>query len=205
MEDYETIKPIIDGLEIKKTGKVLNIGCGNSELSEKMYDDGYVNNYSIDICENVIEDMKLRNKNRKGIIFETMDVMNMSYPDEYFDLIIDKSTIDALLCGDHSFINTAKMTKEVSRVLKTGGIYCIISYGTPENRVFHLERDHLGFDVKIFTIKREESDEEEKLHYAYISTKKEEANENMNNFDLVIKNLEREELEEDEEEEDEEK
>jgi hypothetical protein len=30
------------------------------------------------------------------------------------------------------------MTKEVQRVLKSGGIYMVISYGAPENRLFHL-------------------------------------------------------------------
>jgi ubiquinone/menaquinone biosynthesis C-methylase UbiE len=67
-----------------------------------------------------------------------MDVRDLKYPDECFDLAIDKSTIDALLCGDHSFLNVAVMTKEIQRVLKTGGIYLIISYGQPENRVMHL-------------------------------------------------------------------
>ena len=154
LEDYDTIKPIIQELGIKKDGKVLNIGCGNSEFSEKMWEEGYINNYNIDICQNVIDFMKERNKNKKGLIFEVMDVKEMKYEDETFDLIIDKSTIDALLCGDHSFMNVATMTKEVSRVLKTGGIYFVISYGQPENRMIHLERDHLAFDIQIYTIKK---------------------------------------------------
>lgn len=62
----------------------------------------------------------------------------MTYDDNFFDLTVDKSTIDALLCGDNSFINVAIMLKEIIRTLKVGGIYMIISYGQPENRVFHL-------------------------------------------------------------------
>lgn len=62
----------------------------------------------------------------------------MTYDDHTFNLIVDKSTIDALLCGDNSFINVAIMTKEIIRTLKVGGIYMIISYGQPENRIFHL-------------------------------------------------------------------
>jgi hypothetical protein len=67
-----------------------------------------------------------------------MDVRDLTYNDNFFDLIVDKSTIDALLCGDNSFINVAIMTKEIIRTLKDGGIYMIISYGQPENRIFHL-------------------------------------------------------------------
>jgi len=89
-----------------------------------------------------------------------MDVRDIKYPDGFFDIVIDKSTIDALLCGEHSFINVAMMTKEVQRVLKQGGIYMIISYGQPENRIFHLEREHLAFDLSVYTIKKDYTQEE---------------------------------------------
>jgi ubiquinone/menaquinone biosynthesis C-methylase UbiE len=69
---------------------------------------------------------------------DVMDVRDLQYDDEHFDVIIDKSTMDALLCGDQSFLNVAIMTKEVQRVLKTGGVYIVISYGQPENRIAHL-------------------------------------------------------------------
>ena len=195
LEDYESIKPIIDNLGIKKDFRILNVGCGNSEFSEKMYDEGYTHNYNIDICKNVIDFMAKRNEGKKGLHFNVMDVCEMAYKDETFDLIIDKSTIDALLCGDHSYMIVAKMLKEISRVLKTGGYYIIISYGQPENRMIHLERDHLAFDIQIYTIKRQEEDEQEKIHYVYICKKLPEAVENLNNFDLVYKELEQEELE----------
>jgi hypothetical protein len=41
------------------------------------------------------------------------DVMNIDAPDNTYDFQVDKSTIDALLCGDNSFENVAKMMKEV--------------------------------------------------------------------------------------------
>ena len=169
LEDYESIKPIIDNLGIKKEYRILNVGCGNSEFSEKMFDEGYTHNYNIDICQNVIDFMRNRNRDKKGLHFDVMDVCEMAYKDETFDLIIDKSTTDALLCADHSFMIVAKMLKEISRVLKTGGYYLIISYGQPENRMIHLERDHLAFDIQIYTIKRQDEEEEkEKIHYVYI-------------------------------------
>jgi ubiquinone/menaquinone biosynthesis C-methylase UbiE len=98
-------------------------------------------------------------------------------------------------------MTVAKMLKEISRVLKTGGYYIIISYGQPENRMIHLERDHLAFEIQIFTIKRQEEDEQEKIHYVYICKKLPEAKENLNNFDLVYKELEQEELEGEEDDE----
>ena len=78
----------------------------------------------------------------------------MTYDDHSFNLIVDKSTIDALLCGDNSFINVAIMTKEIIRTLKVGGIYMIISYGQPENRIFHLVSNKSEKLNKIYIGKR---------------------------------------------------
>ena len=66
-----------------------------------------------------------------------MDIRDMNYESGFFDIVIDKSTIDALLCGEDAFLNTAKMLKECQRVLKVGGSYMGVSYGYPENRCFH--------------------------------------------------------------------
>jgi hypothetical protein len=45
--------------------------------------------------------MKERNiEKRPSLQWEVMDVRKMTYESNSFDLIIDKSTIDALLCGE---------------------------------------------------------------------------------------------------------
>ena len=77
----------------------------------------------------------------------------MDYASETFDMAIDKSTIDALLCGDDSFVNVARMIRDIQRVLKTGGYYFVISYGVPDNRELHFKRDNLKLDLQ--TIKLE--------------------------------------------------
>jgi ubiquinone/menaquinone biosynthesis C-methylase UbiE len=174
LEDYRTLKDIIDNLSIpKETGKIINLGCGNSEFSENMYDDGYHNIYNIDISKNVINIMKKRNEKRPEMSFEVMDVRDLKYENNSIDLAVDKSTIDALLCGENSYINVAKMIKEVQRVLKVGGYYMIISYGSPENRVIHLERKFEDFDVQIYSIKNNyfEDDDYDKVHYIYLCKK----------------------------------
>ena len=63
----------------------------------------------------VIESMSLRNSStRPELIWEVANVTtSMRYPNNFFDLVIDKSTMDAILCGDSSFMMMAKMMKEV--------------------------------------------------------------------------------------------
>lgn len=207
LENYSTLKEIISNLNInKETGKILNLGCGNSEFPENMYDDGYHNIKNIDISHNVINLMIPRNKDRPEMTYEVMDVRDLKYESNSFDLAIDKSTIDALLCGDNAFINVAKMIKEVQRVLKVGGYYMIISYGAPDYRVCHLKRKFEKFKIEILKIEKDFVEEEgyDKHHYIYLCQKLEGADEvSQKFFDQTIKELiEQQKIEEEEEDQD---
>ena len=62
LEDYETLKSIIEDFKLEKTSsKILNLGCGNAEMSEDMYKDGYEAIDNVDISETVIKQMRERN------------------------------------------------------------------------------------------------------------------------------------------------
>ena len=107
----------------------------------------------------------------------------MTYESNMFDLIIDKSTMDALLCGDDAFINLSLMLKECWRVLKVGSVYLGISYGSPENRRLHYQSPHLSFKQSIIEIpphKKENSVSQSILtfkqtHYVYVNIKNPDA------------------------------
>ena len=193
LENYEVLQPIISKLSLnKETSKIINLGCGNSEFSEKMYDDGFHNISNIDISENVIKKMKDRNKQRQEMTFEVMDVRNLKFENNFFDLAVDKSTMDAILCGENSFLNAAKMLKEVQRILKIGGYYMMISYGTPDARLLHLKRKFEKFDIQVLKIDKNYVDEKviDKHHYIYLCQKLEGADEaSKENFDDTIKEL----------------
>ena len=175
LEDYDSIKDILYEVAPDKDAKILVLGCGNAEFSEQMYEDGYKNITNNDISVEVINQMKERNAERPEMTYDVMDVTEMTYPDETFDLAIDKSTLDALLCGDGAFLMMAKLVNETQRVLKTGGYYVAISYGKPENRSFHFKRDNLNLDLKITSIFpadcQTEEEKDEKSHYVYICEK----------------------------------
>lgn len=161
LEDYGSLKPIIDQL-IDKSARILVLGCGNAEFSEDMYSDGYKSIVNIDISAVVISQMASRNSDKPEMTWTVMDVRDLKFPDNTFDLAIDKSTIDALLCGEQAFYNVALMTREVQRVLKVGGTYMAISYGTPENRLEHFNFQHLNW-----TVSQEEIGSSTNRHYVY--------------------------------------
>ena len=205
LENYATLKEIIASLNIpKETGQILNLGCGNSEFSENMYFDGYKNIKNIDISHNVIKSMSERNKDKEGMTYEVMDVRDIKYENNYFDLAVDKSTIDALLCGEDAFINVAKMIKEVQRVLKVGGYYMIVSYGSPDYRLLHLERKFEKFNIEVLKIEKDfvEEDGYDKHHYIYLCQKLEGADEiSQKFFDVTLEELIKQQKSEEEEDE----
>jgi ubiquinone/menaquinone biosynthesis C-methylase UbiE len=94
-----------------------------------MLEDGFRDIHNIDISAVVIEQMQEATKNEptltckqsRLISDKLMDCTSMDYADETFDFLVDKSTLDAVLCGQRAFYKTALMLKECQRVLKTGG------------------------------------------------------------------------------------
>ena len=76
-----------------------------------------------------------------------MDVHHMTYDDESFDVILDKGTLDAIICGDESSSNPEQALLEVNRVLKKNGVYICISYGMPEYRLDYFQSPSLKWKV----------------------------------------------------------
>ena len=48
--------------------------------------------------------------------------------------VLDKGTLDALLCGDAAEDDADRMLREVSRVLQPGGVYLMITSQAPQGR-----------------------------------------------------------------------
>ena len=64
----------------KQKDKVLMVGCGNSELSENLYDVGYKKISNIDISDVVVRQMTDRNKKvRPDMSFVKMDITKVNY------------------------------------------------------------------------------------------------------------------------------
>ncbi|XP_006887489.1 PREDICTED: methyltransferase-like protein 13 isoform X1 [Elephantulus edwardii] len=115
---------------IKPREKVLVIGCGNSELSEQLYDVGYQDIVNIDISEVVIKQMKEHNASKRPrMSFLKMDMMQMEFPDASFQVVLDKGTLDAVLTDEEekTLQQVDRMLAEVGRVLQVGGRYLCIS------------------------------------------------------------------------------
>ena len=83
--------------------KILMVGCGNSKLSESLYDVGYKDITNIDFSPICIEQMQNKYKaTYPEMHFLEMDACDMTFENSYFDFIIDKGLIDSILCSEGS-------------------------------------------------------------------------------------------------------
>ena len=133
--NWNDIYPIIkDHIESKE--KSLVLGCGNSTMSYEMLQDSFNYIESIDISSSVIDAMKEKYKDFPNLKWRVMDCTDLKfYPNNSFDLVFDKGTIDALLCQKERFSVVNKTISEVYRVLNDTGKFFSITFGSPSERL----------------------------------------------------------------------
>jgi SAM-dependent methyltransferase len=115
---------------IKATDRILVVGCGNSNFSSDLYDEGYQNIVNLDFSELVIEEMVAKNISRSGMKWDVGDMTNMhKYEDGSFDVVFDKGALDALMSTDSPDVRDKAvcMFGEVARVLNATGRYVCVT------------------------------------------------------------------------------
>jgi len=168
---------------IQPAHSILMLGAGNSRLSEEMYDEGFTEITNIDISMVVIKAMQERHKDRAKMNYRQMDGRAMELDDASFNVVVDKATLDSILCGEGSTHNSQKMLSEISRVLRPNGVYIAVSHGQPSYRLTYLQRPEFGWTVKIYTVQKPmmgmtssmATDDKENVHYIYVCVKGESA------------------------------
>ncbi|KAH8584343.1 SAM dependent methyltransferase [Cryptosporidium sp. chipmunk genotype I] len=127
------------GLDRKR---ILHVGCGNSTLPVKLYDEGFKDITNIDFSSQVIELMREKNRSRKGLEWIFMDVEKDfgDYAENVenlgrFDAIVDKGFLDAYLSNNTSESGFSSGTKSTDflnssmRLLAPNGKYILITLG----------------------------------------------------------------------------
>ncbi|XP_076945375.1 uncharacterized protein LOC143616430 [Bidens hawaiensis] len=164
-QKYESLAPIIHlyvPITTTTRRRILVVGCGNSAFSEGMSMDGYTDIVNIDISSVVVEEMQKKYSGSPHMKYIEMDVRDMkAFESSSFDAVIDKGTLDSLLCGHNSKENAGKMLEEVERVLKKEGVYILITYGIPVYRLCLL-RESQSWDIKLHVIDKPHPEESSK-------------------------------------------
>ena len=130
--------------------RILHVGCGNSNLGIQLYHHSTTMNtappqkrciVNTDLSSTVIEKMK----NKYPLqLWEIADVLNLpiSYKNS-FHTIIDKGTLDALLCVNGLTAKNQVATdfmRECYHALVPGGTFILVTLGSPESRQGYIEK-----------------------------------------------------------------
>ncbi|RCV17869.1 hypothetical protein SETIT_3G254500v2 [Setaria italica] len=116
-----------------------------------MAKDGYEDIVNIDISSVVIEQMREKHKEIPQLTYMQMDVRDMSFfGDESFDCVLDKGTLDAMMCADDAPDGASKMLAEVARLLRPRGIYLLVTYGAPKERVPLLNQAGCSWSIALY-------------------------------------------------------
>jgi len=125
---------------------LLHVGCGNSTFTMDMCKNDYKDKLAVmnvDVSEVVIQNMANLYEADETQKWSVADCTNMfNEKDNSYDCALDKGTLDAILCGDSYYNNASNYLKEVARVLKPNGIFVVITYGTPNSRLYYLSDEH---------------------------------------------------------------
>ena len=163
-EHYEWFagyKPYRDILRsnIKTTDKILTLGCGNSNLSEEMYHDGFQLITNTDYSEIVIDNMRNKTKHLIEMKWSVKDIYALDYNDQSFEIVLEKGTLDALLVNEmdpwciseKSLDNMHQILTSVSRILTPGGRFISITFAQPHHRLPIYGRGEYDWDVRCDT------------------------------------------------------
>lgn len=111
--------------------------------------------------------------------FHCVDVTKpLPYPDESFDVVVDKGTMDSILCSNGAISNAKRMVKECSRVLKSHGSMVVISNAAFVDRNLYFENDEKWWSggLKEYHVPKPNvgallTATRSKHHYVYIASK----------------------------------
>jgi hypothetical protein len=135
---FATCAPFAEALRsiVSKSDQLLIVGAGTSRLGEEMYADGYTNVYNLEISPLAVKLLDDRYARAGGLPIDNRigDATALAFNDGSFDALIDKGTLDALLCAD--LATGHAMLAEASRVLRqTGGLFVHITDSPPDVRL----------------------------------------------------------------------
>ncbi|KAH8075844.1 S-adenosyl-L-methionine-dependent methyltransferase [Cristinia sonorae] len=155
---YADIAPILRELIPNKEAKILMLGCGNSKLSEDMYEDGYKSIVNTDYSAILIEKMKHKHAElRPEMEWHEMDVRDLQFDARSFDVAIDKGTMDAMMTAKGDVWDPPEevvqsCTKEVDEVLRVlrrnDGIFIYLTFGQPHFRRRYLTRPGTNLEIR---------------------------------------------------------
>ncbi|EOY05203.1 S-adenosyl-L-methionine-dependent methyltransferases superfamily protein, putative [Theobroma cacao] len=157
--------------------QILVPGCGNSRLSEHLYDAGFEDVTNVDFSKVVISDMLRRNvRDRPNMRWRVMDMTQMQFTDDTFDVVLDKGGLDALMEPELGPKLGNQYLSEVKRVLKSRGKFICLTLAESHVLGLLFPKFRFGWKLSLYAIPQKPSSNPE-LQTFMLVAEKENSNE----------------------------
>ncbi|XP_078524130.1 EEF1A lysine methyltransferase 4 [Lissotriton helveticus] len=145
--------------QLRTEDRLLVLGCGDSSLSYDLFQKGYTSITNIDYSPVCIEAMSRQHADCHGMAWTVMDARALAFPNESFDVVLEKGTLDAMMVEERDPWNVSpqtaelldKVLKEVSRVLRPGGRFISITFAQPHFRKRHYAQPGYSWSISCST------------------------------------------------------
>ncbi|XP_021836682.1 uncharacterized protein [Spinacia oleracea] len=138
--------------------QILVPGCGNSKLSEHLYDAGFHDITNLDFSKVVISEMLRRNvRDRPRMRWRVMDITSMQLADGTFDVVLDKGGLDALMEPEFGSKLGDQYLSEVKRVLKPGGKFICLTLAESHVLGLLFPKFRIGWKITLHCIPQKPS------------------------------------------------
>ncbi|CAL1384491.1 unnamed protein product [Linum trigynum] len=152
--------------------EILVPGCGNSRLSEHMYDAGFKSITNVDFSKIVISDMLKRNvRERPGMKWRVMDMTSMRFEDESFDAVLDKGGLDALMEPELGPKLGDQYLSEVRRLLKSGGKFICLTLAESHVLGLLFPKFRFGWKMAVHSIPQKPSNKPSLVTFMVVAEK----------------------------------
>jgi SAM-dependent methyltransferase len=137
------IEPALNRLD-PDTARILHIGFGTSDLQNHFRSRGFRHVLNVDYEPLAIDRGRDLEKQAFGDVQMDYDVQDATQLDlnAKFDLVVDKSTVDAISCGGSTALR--RMAAGVKGCLAEGGVWVSLSFSA-----YRFNLDDLPFDVEV--------------------------------------------------------
>ncbi|XP_010510163.1 PREDICTED: methyltransferase-like protein 13 isoform X4 [Camelina sativa] len=156
----DSLLPLLQDSSSSSSGslQILVPGCGNSRLSEHLYDAGFRDITNVDFSKVVISDMLRRNiRTRPELRWRVMDITKMQLADESFDTVLDKGALDALMEPEVGTKLGSQYLSEAKRVLKPGGKFICLTLAESHVLALLFSKLRFGWKMTVHSISQKRS------------------------------------------------
>lgn len=160
----QTLEPLLDQLE--RSARILHLGSGTSDLHNHIRARGFRDVTNVDYEPLALKRGQELELSAFGDIIMRYVVADATqlHLDEKYDLVIDKSTTDAVACGSEDAV--LRMAQGVRKHLAPGGCWVSLSYSTSR---FDIEELPFSVDpIATIPIPKQRETDPDIYHWCYL-------------------------------------